>query len=463
MIKNIYIVLLIFCCLAQFDALAQIVATRADYSRIEHNMQVDDSTFIITFFIPSQNIPQIKAESPDGQVAHFEWYTFDETTQTVNLFQTDSSVLQSTVNVQQGGYMLRRSNAETADTFRAWVFYDKIELRDILIADNTCNFLKLEVSAEQQYRTNPNYFDYFDFCNLNAVQTKFIRNNFTINWEASEDVNAGMQQANNAWQRSRDAYFTRIEPGPLADAQYSAQMIDVFGNKSNKITSETVPSIAAYAAFDMLVADRNGTYSPSSNFRGEALFRIKLDNKSINADKFRWTGLFNQEVNIQRNDTLWTSQNENITDEIQYPPGIWPISLAVENTNTGCKDMTRLHDAQRNEYDLIVEHSLLDSSSMPNVFTPNGDGMNDIFKFVVGSEPVSMRNIYIKVYGRNGNLVYKYSGEAAQWEGWNGKYLGDKSECAAGVYHYTISGDGWDNKKYTGKHFTGTVHLFRGQ
>ena len=463
MTKNIHIILFIICGLAQFNAAAQLFGVRADYSRIEHNMQVNDSTFIFVFFVPYQNTPQLRAESKDGQIAHFEWYKFDEITQTVNLFQTDSSEVQSTIPVQQGGYMLRLSNAETADTFRTWIFYDKLVLSNIIIVDNNCDFLKLEVNAEQEYRTNPNYFDYFDFCDLNSVQTKFIRNNFTVQWDASTNIRPGMQQANEDWKTTRDVYFTRIEPGPFVDAMYYAEMTDVFGNKSNKITSEQATSIAAYAAFDVLVPNDNGVFSPTTNFKGEALYRIKLNNKSINADKFRWTGMNNQEINIKRNDTLWTYTIENITDEIHYTPGTYPISLAVENTSTGCKSITRPRDASGDERDIIVEHSLFDSASMPNVFTPNGDGLNDIFKFVVGSEPVSMRTIDIKIYGRNGNLVYKYSGDASQWEGWNGKYLGNKAECASGVYHYIISGDGWDNKRYAGKQFTGTVHLFRGQ
>jgi gliding motility-associated-like protein len=426
-------------------------------------MQVNDSTFIFTFFVPYQNQPQIKSSSTDGLPAHFEWYKFDESTQTVNLVQTDSSELQSIVDVQPGGYMLRRSNAAEADTFRAWVFYDKIVLNNIIVADNNCDFLKLEVEAEQEYRTNPNYFDYFDFCDLNAIQTKFIRNNFTITWEASADISAGGRYTNDAWKSSRDMYFTRIDPAPLADAEYSAEMTDVFGYRSNKITSATVPCLASYADFDVLVRDENGIFTPTTTFRGEALYRIKLNNKSINADKFRWIGMFNQEINIQKNDTLWIYNTENIADEIHYTPGIWPVSLAVENTSTGCRSMARPRDAAGKEYDLTVEHSLLESSSIPNVFSPNGDGMNDVFKFIVGNEPTSMRNINIKIYGRNGNLVYKYAGEAALWEGWNGRYLGNKAECASGIYHYVVSGDGWDGKQYAGKQFTGTVHLFRGQ
>ena len=462
--RNVLIILLVVCRFASPpDATAQFVNVKADYGRIEHNYQTNDSTFIYVFFASNPNTPALTATTDDGKPGHFAWYTFDDLSKTVRHFRTDSSVVQSTISVSQGGYMLGISSEGTVDTFRAWVFYDLLILNDIAVIDNNCDFLKLEASGEQPYRTNPNYFDYFDFCDLNAVQTKFIKNEFILRWEASADIRAGLPHMNDAWKTMHNACYTKIEPGPLADATYYAEMTDVFGNKSNRISSVLVPSVAAHAAFDVLAADENGSFAPTATFRGEALYRIKLNNKSVNADKFRWTGMDNQEINIKRNDTLWTYNVENVTDEIHYTPGIYPVTLAVENTGTGCKSLAHPLDAAGNKCDIVVEHSLLDSTSIPNVFTPNGDGTNDVFKFITGSEPVSMRTIDLKIYGRNGNLVYKYAGEAAGWTGWNGKFMGDKAECASGVYHYVISGTGWDNKRYAGKKFTGTVHLFRGR
>ena len=60
------------------------------------------------------------------------------------------------------------------------------------------------------------------------------------------------------------------------------------------------------------------------------------------------------------------------------------------------------------------------SSDMPNTFTPNGDGVNDVF----------MKGWKIKLYNRNGILLYEGT------DGWDGVYKGQS--VAAGVYYYVV-------------------------
>ena len=457
--KYVLVMLLTVYGFARQNSIAQFVNVKADYTRIEHNYQAGDSTFIYVFFESNPNTPELRAVTPDGLPGDFVWYRFDNSSQSVVPHQTENGVSQSALPVSQGGYMLGLTTQDgVTDTLRAWIFFDDIIFKGVAAVENNCDFLKLEVSSEQPYRTNPNYFDYYDFCNLNSVQSKFIKNDFTVHWSADADIRANLPGMNDDWKKAYNSFYTEISyPAPLADAVYSAYMLDVFGNKSNTINSSRIPHVATYAMFEVLIADKNGVFNPTANFNSEALCRVKLNNKSINADKFLWVGMDNQDINFKRNDTLWRYTGENVNDEINYTPGRYPISLAVENTRTGCKNVTTEHS----DVIIVVAASSLDAESIPNVFTPNGDGLNDIFK--LAQEPVSMKTMDIKIYGRNGTLVYKYSGEPSRWEGWNGKLMGNQSECSSGVYYYVISGTGWDDKQYSGKPFTGVIHLFRGQ
>ena len=64
---------------------------------------------------------------------------------------------------------------------------------------------------------------------------------------------------------------------------------------------------------------------------------------------------------------------------------------------------------------------------MPDAFTPNGDGVNDIFNPVL----VGANIIEFRVYNRWGNMVHNNPKE-----GWDGTFNGKKQETD--VYNYFI-------------------------
>jgi gliding motility-associated-like protein len=68
-------------------------------------------------------------------------------------------------------------------------------------------------------------------------------------------------------------------------------------------------------------------------------------------------------------------------------------------------------------------------TTAPNVFTPNGDGVNDLFTFT--SE--GMQSLHCRIYNRWGNLIYEWNDVLQGWDGTNmhnGKLVSD------GVYYY---------------------------
>ncbi|MEO6290259.1 MAG: gliding motility-associated C-terminal domain-containing protein, partial [Ginsengibacter sp.] len=68
---------------------------------------------------------------------------------------------------------------------------------------------------------------------------------------------------------------------------------------------------------------------------------------------------------------------------------------------------------------------------IPNAFSPNGDGLNDVFKPILDCIPVEYQ---MKIYDRYGSVVYQ-TGKST--EGWNGtKKLHD---LPAGVYMWIIN------------------------
>ena len=85
---------------------------------------------------------------------------------------------------------------------------------------------------------------------------------------------------------------------------------------------------------------------------------------------------------------------------------------------------------------------------LPNVFTPNDDGQNDLWK----PKGKDIGQIDLQIYSRWGQLIWSYSGRYEDLNGWNG---GDASE---GTYYVVAKDIGIDGKTVEEK---GTLTLLR--
>ena len=89
--------------------------------------------------------------------------------------------------------------------------------------------------------------------------------------------------------------------------------------------------------------------------------------------------------------------------------------------------------------------------SMPNVFTPNNDGMNDVFR------PIAAGAIEIigKIYNRWGELIYEWQGINGYWDG----YTRPSGQLVpAGTYFYVVTAIDVADVPYA---LSGTVQLMR--
>jgi len=93
-----------------------------------------------------------------------------------------------------------------------------------------------------------------------------------------------------------------------------------------------------------------------------------------------------------------------------------------------------------------------DSIIAPNVFTPNGDGINDFF--IVKSSN-DQHKVSLKVYTRAGVLIFSIEAKLCVWDG---RSL-DGKDMADGVYYYTAEVRGSSPKVSK----SGSVYLYRGK
>jgi gliding motility-associated-like protein len=121
-------------------------------------------------------------------------------------------------------------------------------------------------------------------------------------------------------------------------------------------------------------------------------------------------------------------------------PGANIVTFLIEdqaNTGVGC-------------YDTLTMTIHVQGVDVPNVFTPNGDGVNDFF--VVNNH--GMETLNMLIFNRWGAKVYEWNTSQTAWDGTglDGEHVAD------GVYYYLLTAKGEDGRPYEER---GAVTLIR--
>lgn len=162
---------------------------------------------------------------------------------------------------------------------------------------------------------------------------------------------------------------------------------------------------------------------------GIAPFFVNTDNTSSGGTQYNWV-LDDKVI------------NNNFNTKLEFKDsGEFLLSLIVKDS-IGCADTASLNIKS------IIKGSLF----IPNVFTPNGDNINDQFEVSYTQNYFSHLNM--KIYNRWGQQIYETSTPNISW--WNGTYMSNL--CPDGVYFYILEAK--DIINHT-KEYHGTVTLLR--
>ncbi|MFZ9296279.1 MAG: gliding motility-associated C-terminal domain-containing protein [Bacteroidia bacterium] len=143
--------------------------------------------------------------------------------------------------------------------------------------------------------------------------------------------------------------------------------------------------------------------------------------------------------------SLWYFSKNPIAKSTQKAPmhtfqnaGINTVTLITVN-DLGCSDTLTKNIEVLEDYHVYV----------PDVFTPNGDGLNDVFKPLVNG----VRLYKIFVYNRSGKLIFSSRDETDFWDGTlNG------NELEQGIYQWIME---VSTSKEEFKKLSGQVYLSR--
>ena len=103
--------------------------------------------------------------------------------------------------------------------------------------------------------------------------------------------------------------------------------------------------------------------------------------------------------------------------------------IAAQNTATGCEGSQRLA--------VTIDLSGCDSVFIPDGFSPNGDGINDVFE--MKNMDIVYPNYTIEIFNRNGAVVFKGDAATGFWNGQSNQSRLGGNTLPNGVYFYIIN------------------------
>lgn len=158
-----------------------------------------------------------------------------------------------------------------------------------------------------------------------------------------------------------------------------------------------------------------------------------------------------QSISVQLNDLVIIQEGETVQVDITVPADadiIWTPDIDISCTDcadpifsptsdityyltvttpAGCIEMDTITIRVEQQTDVYI----------PNIFSPNDDGVNDVFS-IFSSENIEYQ---LYVYDRWGNLMYsnKQLQSTESDTGWNGSYLGQPCKPSVYVYYAVLS------------------------
>jgi len=148
--------------------------------------------------------------------------------------------------------------------------------------------------------------------------------------------------------------------------------------------------------------------------------------------------------NLGYNDTWQISHSlYDVFDTCYYAEGLYEVCLVAFNNNN-CSDTS---------CQTLIIHDFPQLPA-PNIFTPGGDNVNEVFEF--NSKQIAVVEFSCIVVDRWGKQIFEFDEITDGWDGNNKQ----GNPCDDGVYFYTYTGKSTNGTEFEGQ---GTVTLIRGK
>lgn len=351
------------------------------------------------FFFSEMESAQLKAVSNSG--SQFRWLKYNEVSGAYDQEMAFSSGAESLfAPAEAGGYRVEILLPDgDIQTYGCWCFAPKVTSVVVEQTEASCYLLTLEsrVVADSIVYYNP----------ANGERYKEAQR-LVYRWQAEPEISIG----------NFDQPHLADLDAPTENTDFQLSVTNEGGQVVETVFSHE--ALAVSAAYGYEVVDREWDHELGDEEELSAPATLRFENQSkgnITANEwvFKWTLEAQTSTSrVYEADPVYTFQQ----------PGNYEMMLTVTNERSGCS-------SESSAKSLKVLESYI---GFPNVFTPNGDGVNDEFRPAFQS----IKNYNIVIYNRWGRKVYESSDLSVGWDGKIGS-----GEAAPGVYYYVCEAEGY--------------------
>ncbi|MGN0069224.1 MAG: gliding motility-associated C-terminal domain-containing protein [Prevotella sp.] len=213
--------------------------------------------------------------------------------------------------------------------------------------------------------------------------------------------------------------------------------------ETSLICADELPSINPTATVTTPDGEETGT-----SYSGSAPIVVRLEANA--EDVGAWNAHYEWRFTTEGNTEPYLIRYEENTEYTFTKAGVHHIELYATFTLDGDTiAYTEDYWGETGPITISVSESKLE---FPNAFSPNGDGINDIYRAKPGYQSIVEFHAYI--FNRWGQKIFDWTDPA---EGWDGTYKG--KDVKQGVYYVLVKAKGADGRNYNIKK---DVNLLRG-
>lgn len=427
-LQRSWLVLLVFF-MAPVLGFSQITSNADEVVPTEYSVGNQDNIHIFCGGKGEQNASLI-ATFPNGETGTFEWQKYNPGSGSFDFYSSDQggNATSTISGLADGGYRVKMTSGSGVKTYTAWVFNNYIEAT-AEIPEMDCNSLLLKgtfISPKLSYT---------DLANGRALE---LNPGIQVRWLDGDVVVSRV-------------ISPKIFDPPTKDTRFTFEVTDRFGCVGE-----------AEVLYRSIVTKAIFTASPD---KGEAPLEVTFTNDSENGDpgKFEWF-IFRDLGEIKKESA---ANNGVVKDSIMVKLfNDSPVYTFEKSGSYQVKLVSKKISEFNTCYDTVYFDGYIEADTSfvdaPNVFTPNGDGVNDefIIKFW------SMKELKISIFNRWGKLLHVWESsnvinfvntvKSVPQSVWDGKVGG--KVCTPGVYYYVAEGIGRDGER---RQTSGFFHLFR--